>query len=128
MNDSVFSTEFTGSNKKGVQDLLKAITANGNYSQAVTVQNAGGCITQSCLVKGKPAVFIANFSGLKSRENAIQNPVKDIVLTFEKAAKSSKVTFIPFAGKSTELKATMVNNKLTVHLPEILRGGIILLE
>lgn len=128
MNDSVFTPEFTGSNKKGVQDLLRAITANGNYSQAVTVQNAEGCITQSCLVKGKPAVFIANFSGLKSRENAIQNPAKDIVLTFEKAAKSSKVTFIPFTGKSTELKANMINNKLTVQLPQILRGAIVFLE
>lgn len=127
-NDSVFSTGFTGSNKKGVEDLMRSIVEDANYKPAIMVQNAGGCITQSCLVKGKPAVFIANFSGLKSRENAVQNPAKDIVLTFEKAAKASKVTMIPFAGQPIELKPYMINGKLTVHLPEILRGAIVFLE
>jgi hypothetical protein len=127
-NDSVFSAGFTGSNKKGIEDLLKAITGNVNYNPAITVQNAGGCITQTCLIKGKPAVFIANFSGLKSRENAVQNPAKDIVLTFEKAVKALKVTMIPFAGQPVELKPTTVDKKLTVHLPEILRGAIVFLE
>lgn len=128
MNDSVFSTGFRGGNKSGIEELLRAITTNVNYSKAVNIRNAGGCITQSCIVKGKPAVFIANFSGLKSRENAIQNPAKDIVMTFEKVTKASKVTMIPFAGQPVDLKPTMVNNKLTVRIPEILRGAIILLE
>ncbi len=99
-----------------------------NYKPAVSIDNATGYVTQICQVEGKPVVRIANFSGLKSRENAIQNPVKDIELTFEKAVKASKVTMIPFVGQPVELKPTMVNNKLTVHLPEILRGAIILLE
>jgi len=127
-NDSVFSTAFTGGDKKGIETLLKVIKENENYKPAITIGNAGGCITQTCLVKGKPAVFIANFSGLKSRENAIQNSAKDIVLTFEKASKASKATFIPFAGKSTELKVTMINDKPTVQLPQILRGAIVVLE
>jgi hypothetical protein len=128
LNDSVFSAGFTGTDKKGIEELMKAIMENSNYTPAVTVQNAGGCITQSCLVKGKPAVFIANFSGLKSREKAVQKPVNNITLTFQKAGKTSKVTMIPFAGKPFELKPTLNNDKLTVRLPEITRGAMIFLE
>ncbi len=108
--------------------ILSSIRNSRNYHPAVTVNNAQGCIAQICRIAGKPAVFIGNFSGLISRENARQQPAGNISLTFHNLPVEMKARMVPFLGSEVQLQSEWSNGDLVVHLPEISRGAIIRLE
>jgi len=124
-DDATFNSVSSGFENEGTAKILDAIAGNANYKPAVSIDNASGCVTQICRVNGLPAVFIANFSGLKSRENAIQIPAKDIKLTFHGLDKKMRAIMIPFLGQSLEIKSDWKKGELIVHLPEIRRGAFI---
>ncbi len=99
----------------------------GKYSSpAVTIQNASGCVTQTAVVDGVETIFIANFSGLKSKENAIPFPQKNITITLNGSTKGDdRIIFIPFLGKPMHLKGKWRDNQLKISLPTFLRGAIV---
>lgn len=98
------------------------------YNAAVEIENARGCVSQITSVNGKPTVYIANFTGLKSKENAIPIVRRDVSITFKNAAKGAVVNFLPFLGKKMELKGEWKDGHLIVKLPNFLRGGIVFLN
>ncbi len=115
---------------EGTKDFDKLEeTLSKFYSPSIEIKGAGGCVSQMALVKGKPTVYIANFTGLKSKENAIPIPRRDVNITFKNLPdKGTAVTFIPFLGKPVKLKGLWNKNDLTVSLPSFLRGAILTLS
>lgn len=99
------------------------------YLPSVKIAGGRGCVGQITSVNGKPTVYIANFTGLKSGKNAIPIPRRDVSITFcNLSDKSTTVNFIPFLGKSISLKGQWHGSDLTVSLPSFLRGAIITLS
>lgn len=97
-----------------------------HYLASVEVQGARGCVSRVASVNGKPSVFIANFTGLKSKESAIPIPRRDVSVTFKNVSdKNAKVLFVPFPGKAMKLTGVWNGDDLTVRLPVFLRGGIV---
>jgi len=83
--------------------------------------------TQVSTVNGKPHVFIANFKGLKAKENANQLPEKNVKITFP-AEKTAQVYALEFMGKLKKIKGTWKDGKLTCAIPEIKRGMVVWCE
>ncbi len=54
--------------------------------------------TQSARVEGKPYLFLANFSGLKSDEVVNQIPESNVKVSFI-GKSSSKIFYLPFMGE-----------------------------
>lgn len=98
------------------------------YHPSVVIKNANGCVSQIASVNGNRTVYIANFTGLKSKENAIPIVRRDVTVTFKNADRSALVTFLPFLGKKMELKGEWKDGDLVVALPSFLRGGIVVLQ
>jgi hypothetical protein len=102
---------------------------NKYYLPSVEIKGVQRCVTQIATVKGKTTVYIANFAGLKSKENAIPLPAKGVSITFNNVSNRATVAnFIPFLGKSVQLQGVWDKNNLTVRLPDFLRGGIVTLS
>lgn len=99
------------------------------YLPSVEISGGGGCVSQITSVAGKPTVYLANFTGLKSNKNAIPIPRRDVSITFNNLPdRGTKVNFIPFLGKPVQLKGVWKKNNLTVSLPAFLRGAILTLS
>lgn len=99
------------------------------YLPSVEIGGGRGCVSQITSVNGKPTVYIANFTGLRSGKNAIPIPRREVSITFHNLSnKGTSVNFIPFLGKSIPLKGKWNKNNLTVSLPSFLRGAIITLS
>lgn len=99
------------------------------YKPSVELHGATGCVSQVANVNGKTTVYIANFTGLKSKENAIPIVRRDVSVTFKSVAKKDTViNFIQFLGKPMKLKGVLSGDDLTVDLPSFLRGAIVTLE
>ncbi|MEO8582182.1 MAG: alpha-amylase family protein [Flavitalea sp.] len=104
-------------------------TLDKYYLPSVEIKNAVGCVSQITSVNGKPTVYIANFTGLRSKENAIPIPRREVSITFNHLPdKGTVVSFIPFLGKSVQLKGVWNENNLTVALPSFLNGAIVTLN
>jgi hypothetical protein len=121
------NSDFQYQGNKSYEQLNAAV--NKYYRPTVEIQNARGCVSQINLVEGTPTVYIANFTGLKSRENAIPLAKREVSLTFHNVTDSAAtLTFVPFLGKAMQLKGVWNNHTLTVTLPSFLRGAIVKLN
>jgi len=81
--------------------------------------------TSLAMVDGKPHIFLANFSGLRSGANAVPTPQKDIALRLQNPA---KVHYLPFLGDVQVLRGTPDRGGYLYHLPEVSRGGVVWIE
>ncbi len=94
---------------------------------AVEIKASPFISTQIAQVNGKPHVFIANFKGLKGKENAVQIPEKDVTLSFT-AKQNSKIFVLPFLGEMQEVSSEWRDGKLTCVIPEINKGAVVWCE
>lgn len=95
-------------------------------SPVIKIKNADGCIIQIAAVHNKPTIFIANFSGLKGKENAIPFPKQNVTITFNNfTGREDSIKFIPFLGEPVYLKGQINHDQLTVSLPTIFWGTIV---
>ena len=78
-------------------------------------------------MNGKPHVFIANFKGLKGKENAVQSPEKDVTIVFP-AKSNAKAYTLPFLGQVQEIPGKWRDGKLTCVVPEITKGVVVWCE
>lgn len=125
-NEAMYKNEVLSDNNK-FYNFYGAIQKY--YSPAISLEHANGCVSQFATVSGKPTVFIANFSGLKGKENAIPFPKKNVTLTFNDLSKEKyNITFIPFLGEPVSLKGKWNDDRLIVTLPTFLRGAIVTLK
>jgi hypothetical protein len=127
-NASASDGKYPAFENKGINQILDLIQKTKGYSPVIKIENAALCVAQIANVDSKPTIFMANFSGLKSRVNANQLPVKDIRVTFHNTRHNAYAVFTPFLGKPHNLPGIWKNGNLIVALPEIKRGAIIQLN
>ena len=125
---SVHNGKYPVFENREIDELLSHIRNSNTYSPAIDIENADVCVAQIASVDKKPTIFLANFSGLKGKENANPLPDKDIIVTFHHARRNAFATIIPFMGKPEKLTGKWENGSFKVTLPEITRGAIIQLN
>jgi hypothetical protein len=76
---------------------------------------------QIAYVDGEPHVFLANFMGLRSKENAVQTPEKHAEITVPGKVQGH---FLPFLGDETTITGRFENGSTHFDLPEISKGAV----
>ena len=127
-NESAWSgkyrdTEYYSHLQKFKADLIALF----NLKQKVEIEAAPFVSSQIAQVNGKPHVFLANFSGLKSDELVNQTPQDDIKIHFY-GHKNAKVYYLPYLGKKQELSGDFQKGKIICTLPPLIKGGVVWLE
>jgi hypothetical protein len=115
--------EFNKMRAAWVGEILKVSA----FKPAVEVTASPFVTTQIANVEGKQSIFLANFKGLKAKENAQQIPEAKVKVTFN-AAKPGVIYFLPFMGEVQKLTGVFANGKLTAELPDIQRGAAVWME
>ncbi|MFZ0391905.1 MAG: hypothetical protein WAN36_15700 [Calditrichia bacterium] len=109
------------------KDFVSEITSGLKYQPQVQVTASPFVATQIAAVNENPTVFIANFKGLKAKENAVQLPEKNVEIRFPAAA-GSTVYMLPYLGEVKELTAGRKNGSLSVSIPQIEKGAVVWIE
>ena len=109
------------------RDFIAATLKQTADLPVVVIEASPFVFTQTAEVDGKPHVFIANFKGLKGKENAVQIPETGVTVSIP-ADKGGKGYFLPFLGETQEVPAEKKNGRLIFTLPEIRRGAIFRVE
>lgn len=90
--------------------------------------NASPFVTaQTARVDGKAHVFLANFKGLRPRQNATQIPEKNVEIFFPRDT-GSRAFVLPFLGKAQNLPVERSGERLRVVVPVIDKGAVVWLE
>jgi hypothetical protein len=79
---------------------------------------------QIARVNGRAHVFLANFTGLKSKESAVQTPERNVRISFP-AKPDSRVYMLPFLGKVEEVRGEWKNGRMTCVIPEVHKGVVV---
>ena len=106
-----------------VTDLIEAT----KYRPAITVTASPFVAAQIAGVNGTPHVFLSNFKGLKSKENAVQIAEKGITVSFP-AKPGSKIHLLPYLGAIEDLKTELKNGRATSVIPELRKGAVVWVE
>ncbi len=109
------------------RNFLREIISEMQYQPQVEVKASPFTATQIAEVDGRPSVFIANFKGLKAKENAVQLPEENVEIRFPEAA-GSTVYLLPYLGQKQEITAQEKDGKLTVTIPRIDKGAVVWVE
>ena len=115
------SAEFNKLRQEFAADVLKVSTSDAEVSASPFVSS------QIATVNGKPAVFLANFKGLKSKEVARQTLEQIIKVTFSARAPGT-IVFLPFLGQPQKIRGEFNHGKLSCMLPAIEKGAVVWLE
>jgi hypothetical protein len=75
---------------------------------------------QIASVDGEPYVFFANFTGLRSKENAVQTPEKHAEIIVPGKVRGH---FLPFLGEETAIPGRFEDGSTHFDLPEITKGA-----
>jgi len=120
---SASGMEFEKLREAFMMDLM----SESAYEKTVQVEASPFVVTQIASVNGKPHVFLANFKGLKSKENARQIPEKGIRIHFPAGA-GARVFALPYLGEAKELAAEPRGGGMDVAIPAIDRGMVVWCE
>jgi hypothetical protein len=82
---------------------------------------------QIARVDGKPHVFLANFKGLKSKENARQMKETGVRVRFSEP-NARRVFILPYLGAVSEVSSERDGAWLSAVLPEIDKGAVVWCE
>ncbi|MBN2366807.1 MAG: hypothetical protein EH225_12930 [Calditrichaeota bacterium] len=108
-------------------DFLQQITEDLQFQPQVKVSASPFVLTQIAAVNGNHYVFIANFKGLKAKENAVQFPEKNVKIVFPQEA-GNMVYLLPFLGEPQEVALKSENGSLTVTISRIDKGAVVWVE
>ena len=92
---------------------------------AVEVRASPLVATQIAEVDGKVHVFLANFKGLRSKENAQQTPETGAQITVRGRVKGH---FLPFLGDEQSLPGKFEKGRTQFILPAIQKGAVVWFE
>jgi hypothetical protein len=95
-----------------------------SYEGSVKISASPFISAQIATVNGQPHVFIANFKGLKGRENDKQLPEKNVNITFP-AEQNARIYFLDYLGKIETINGTWKDGELSCVIPEIKRGMVV---
>jgi len=109
------------------ENFLRQLASGLNFAPQVEVAASPFVAAQIAEVDGKMHVFLANFTGLKSQESAVQIPERNVRIFFP-AKPGARVFSLPFLGRVEELRAEWKNNKITCMIPRIEKGMVVWCE
>jgi hypothetical protein len=127
-NQAAWQGEFQGSDFESArQEFVNLITTVLEYKPAVTVLASPFICSQIAAVDGRVKIFLTNFKGVKGNERLWPLPEKDIMINVTTSA-GADVYFLPYLGEKIKLTAIFDGQTLDVKIPELGRGGVVLLE
>ncbi|MCB9069423.1 MAG: hypothetical protein H6629_16660 [Calditrichae bacterium] len=127
-NDAAFEGKFESSQfYNQLQAFTDHLTGDLKFQPAVEVQASPFVATQIAEVDGKPHVFLANFKGLKGKENANQIPEQNATVAFP-AKKGATVYSLDYLGKVKKIGSEWKNGKLHCSVPTFKRGMVVWVE
>ena len=111
--------DFDGTTPAVAQNFLNSLHSDA----AVVVDAAPSLVTHIASVDGKTCVFLANFTGLRSRKTADQVPQNNVRISFRGDVPVLQV--LPFLGTSVEIKReSMTEGTTRFLLPPIYKGAV----
>jgi hypothetical protein len=116
-------TEFNKLRKTVIGQILEV----SGFKLDVQIDASPFLSAQIASVDGKVSVFLANFKGLKSKENAQQTPEQNLKITFS-ADGPRTIAILSFLGELRKIQGTFNGGKLTVEIPAVEKGAVVWLE
>jgi hypothetical protein len=107
--------------------FMRDVTEDSAPEKLVRIEASPFVVAQTASVNGKPHVFLANFKGLKARENSKQIPEKGVRIHFLTGA-GSRVYALPFLGEAKEVPSERDGRGVAVVLPAIEKGMVVWCE
>ncbi|MBZ5544120.1 MAG: hypothetical protein LAO07_10635 [Acidobacteriia bacterium] len=107
--------------------FMRDVMADSSLEKLVQVEASPFVVAQIASVNGKPHVFLANFKGLKGRENAQQIPEKSIRIHFP-AGTGRRVFALPFLGEAKEVRPERGARGVDVAIPTVEKGMVVWCE
>jgi hypothetical protein len=109
------------------EQFVHRLATELNYRGAVEVAASPFVATQIARVDGRTHVFLANFRGLKSKENAVQYPEKDVKISFSDGS-ASKAFALDYLGDVRQICAEREGGRLTCVLPQLDKAAVVWTE
>jgi hypothetical protein len=106
---------------------LRELMQVAAFSPAVEVTASPFVTAQIAQVDGKPSVFLANFKGLRSKENATQLPEQNIKISFP-GTPGSRIRILPFLGTVRDLELSHRDGRVSCVIPELDKGAVVWIE
>ena len=103
------------------------LLTHSKIDKRVVIEASPFVSTQVATVEGKPHVYLANFSGLKSDEVVDQISEKNIKIQFT-VSSNAKIFYLPFLGEKQQLKTSFKNGKVVCVVPMLTKGGVVWAE
>jgi hypothetical protein len=97
------------------------------YQPAVRVSASPFVAAQITQVAGKPHVYLSNFAGLRSKQNATPAPERNVTLAFP-AKGGARIRMLPFLGEVVDVQADFENGFATCRIPELSRAAVVWVE
>ncbi len=116
-------SRFDSLRSKFIHDLIRV----SGYRPDVDVAASPFVTAQIAQVNGTPHVFLANFKGLRSKENATQLPERNVTISF-RAKPGARIRMLPFLGAVEDLKPVNKGGRTVVVVPEMHRGAVVWIE
>jgi hypothetical protein len=101
------------------QEFLRAL----RHKPVVQIDAIPAVATSIASVDGKTHIYFANFSGLRSGENAVPTPLTNVRLQVH-GRSSSTLHIVPFMGSESTIKGARQGDSVTFMIPRIERGTI----
>ncbi len=114
---------FDESRSRFVKELMQL----SGYRPTIEVTASPFVAAQVARVNGIPHVFLANFKGLRSKENASQLPEQNVTISFP-AQPGARIWMLPFMGAVEDLKSGLKNGRAVCVLPELQKGAVVWIE
>lgn len=107
--------------------FMADVVDESSFEKTVRVEASPFVVTQIARVDGKPYVFLANFKGLRSKENSYQIPETGVRIHFP-ARVGARVYALPYLGEARELAAEPKDGGVDVAIPAIEKGIVVWCE
>jgi hypothetical protein len=109
------------------EQFLGELTDVLKYTPEVQVVASPFVSSQIARVNGRVHVFLANFTGLKSKGSAVQTPERSVRMSFP-GKPGSRIYMLPFLGKVEEVRGEWENGRMICVLPEVYKGVVVWCE
>jgi hypothetical protein len=109
------------------ESFWRDVTADSALEKLVRIEASPFVVAQIASVNGRPYVFLANFKGLKARENSKQIPEEGVRIHFPAGA-GTRVYALPFLGEAKEVLSERDGRGVAVVLPAIEKGMVVWCE
>lgn len=107
--------------------FLRTLKDDLAYQPTVQINASPFITAQIAKVNGKIHIFMANFKGLKGKENLVPVPEQNIKL-IAPGNSNSKVYLLEYLGTVQTIPAQYQDGQLSIVIPQIQRGAIVWID